>query len=757
MMKVDSHIFTTKTNRFDKYIVERIVSSNINRDPAHYDRSSQYEGSAECYMTLGTTDGFKMLSPVSNNLLRVRVLRLNMTSLWHQVMVVVTVLVTTVSRTDQDIARPRDQMGVEVGVLVGQVLQKHQVGCHTLLMTTTQHSPVLSSIPRSMSVGSEGITVVKAGSLLSLDQLAQDHLLQGLWGDTRTTCHTLILDLTINNNNNNNNNNATHLLFRILETSRLWQRPETVVVVVGGRTGVKDVLLHHSLRNTVHALYLAVHHLTRHNPPARGDSRLRKPTQQQGVMSDGVRVYRRCLYCNSGRPDVHFLYLWNLTSLAHQTQDLFHEQLHFMGHKFRVVTVPFAPYMDFVRNTDEPGTIVTPTDSLDTRLIHTFSNSLNFTFEIREEPNHSWGREQDGVFSGMIGQLQREEADFSTVTGPSSERLRAIQYLRGYPSDTFNIVSRKPSLLPKHLSLMRPFAGKLWLVLLVIVVAWAVILWLLQKVWWWVAGGRGVGFNITLQYTWGALLEQPPSDPSINTSGRMLVGWWLVFCLVIDTAYRSSLVAHMTVQGKTTPPETFEDLVKLDGWTWGTEPWVLRGYPYEYFSTHTDPVMQQIYRQMEVLVAKEALKKVLEGGFSLFDFKTYIKTFIATRYSDAYGNTPFYISKTGISIVAAFGWSFRKGAPFYRKFRTTMSQMEAAGITQYWIDDVIAKRVTTYREATAPDQDTGLGFAPEEDSSQVSLGLEHLQGAFYVLLFGSSIALVTLVWESLSHCLTSDP
>ncbi|XP_071533866.1 ionotropic receptor 21a-like [Panulirus ornatus] len=464
---------------------------------------------------------------------------------------------------------------------------------------------------------------------------------------------------------------------------------------------------------------------------------------EASVMSDGVRVYRRCLYCNSGRPDVHFLYLWNLTSLAHQTQDLFHEQFqNFMGHKFRVVTVPFAPYMDFERNTDEPGTIVTPTDSLDTRLIHTFSNSLNFTFEVWEEPTRSWGRVKDGMFSGMMGQLQREEADFCTISGPTFERLRAIQYLRGYPSDTFNIVSRKPSLLPKHLSLMRPFAGGLWLVLLVIVVAWAVILWLLQKVWWWVAGGRGVGFNITLQYTWGALLEQPPSDPSINTSGRMLVGWWLVFCLVIDTAYRSSLVAHMTVQGKTTPPETFEDLVRLDGWTWGTETWVLRGYPYEYFSTHTDPVVQKMFQKMEVMGAEEALQKMLQGAFALLGWVNYLAILIGSHYTDSHGNTPFYMSKTGVPVMADFGWGFRMGAPFYARFGQFMGRLQNAGIISYWIDEVIAGQVREKRKAS---------LEPEEDSSQVVLGLEHLQGAFYLLLLGSGLAFLTLFGENLAR------
>lgn len=82
------------------------------------------------------------------------------------------------------------------------------------------------------------------------------------------------------------------------------------------------------------------------------------------------------------------------------------------------------------------------------------------SFEIREEPRRSWGLETNGVFSGMMGQLQREEVDFCTEAAPTPERLTAIEYARGYPSDIMVVTSLKPSLLPQHLALVRPFSSK---------------------------------------------------------------------------------------------------------------------------------------------------------------------------------------------------------------------------------------------------------------------------------------------------------
>ncbi|KAG7162347.1 hypothetical protein Hamer_G007863, partial [Homarus americanus] len=115
----------------------------------------------------------------------------------------------------QDVGGPVEQVGVDVGVMVSQVVEHHLIGCHLVLISTTPHSHVLS------------------------------------------------------------------ILIRFLVSAKLWKFPETRVVVVGGKPGVGDVLLHHIFRNTVHALYLAFSDIAPNTPPRLGNSRLRKSLPQE--------------------------------------------------------------------------------------------------------------------------------------------------------------------------------------------------------------------------------------------------------------------------------------------------------------------------------------------------------------------------------------------------------------------------------------------------------------------------------------------
>lgn len=69
----------------------------------------------------------------------------------------------------------------------------------------------------------------------------------------------------------------------------------------------------------------------------------------------------------------------------------------------------------------------------------------------------------DGQFTGMMGQIQREEVHIGAPAGPTSARLTVMGFGKAVSSKGTVIISLKPSVLSQHFLLSRPFAGKSYL------------------------------------------------------------------------------------------------------------------------------------------------------------------------------------------------------------------------------------------------------------------------------------------------------
>lgn len=72
-----------------------------------------------------------------------------------------------------------------------------------------------------------------------------------------------------------------------------------------------------------------------------------------------------------------------------------------------------------------------------------------------------WGTAEDGTnWNGIVGTLQRQEADFAFGITPLSDRFQVMSYSIPYYQDQLLLLSKKPSPLSQHLALSRPFTGE---------------------------------------------------------------------------------------------------------------------------------------------------------------------------------------------------------------------------------------------------------------------------------------------------------
>nr|XP_053641782.1 uncharacterized protein LOC128695304 [Cherax quadricarinatus] len=707
--------------------------------------------------------------------------------------VLVSAVIKTVTMTSQEVGGALEQVGVDVGVMVGQLVDDYLSGCHLVLITTVPHSLITTNILRRLSEGTETRVVVEAQMVFLQDQLAKDHLLHGLWGDGKTTCRGLLLDLTDANN--------THLVLRFLKEAELRKLPDIRVLVVGGRTRVKDVLLHHSLRNTIHALYLALNDLTLQSLTIQSLT-LQSLTLQSLTLQSLTLQSPTLQSLTLQSLTLQSLTLHKLPLNSRQRIPLAKEQFQdFFGSKMRFSVLASFPYTDYTLDSDKPGSTVSLRNCLDARMLFLLSKKLNISFEIREIPDRSYGVQKNGNFTGMVGHLQREESDIcgsmTTVVGivvecggVERDPVVAAEIMVVTASHMFpGVGGRVADVLSGHNHRLQPLICSQ-----VLVGAWLMFCLVITTG----VGGRvadvlsghnhrlqllicsqvlvGAWLMFCLVITTGVggrvadVLSGHNHRLQLLICSQVLVGAWLMFCLVITTGYSSSLVAHLSVQEKTKPPDTLEDLVTRNNWKWAIETQLLFGASLLYFSQHTDPKTVSIHHNTKYYEIKlcflltcdhktqmmtQGLEKVRAGDYSFITIYINIKVVIDSLYSESSGPTPYYISYLNLLIFPTFGWGFRKGAPFYNRFMQLMLQLQDVGITSRWTKEVIAERVKENRAAAALNPQAIQSPTPFKEDSRVVLGMNHLQGAFYMLLLGTGVAFLTLLGENLAHWCSS--
>ncbi|KAK3850165.1 hypothetical protein Pcinc_043110 [Petrolisthes cinctipes] len=494
-----------------------------------------------------------------------------------------------------------------VGDLIRDIIVTNRLEtCHLLVVTEGRESSAFSSILMSLEAG------YLAGVVVDSQLPLTNPLLQALKkGDAAFSCRVLLVDLP------GAGTSITNVM-EILESSHLYLWPYTRVILYGTPSSLTPALLHPALRNTVHALYLSreglrrrveeeevredvgrsvVKEMKRRSNDGDGGNGMENSVEAfQGKDSDWTKCYLRCLYCEGGRVGIRLVDRWSPhTSFKYGPTHLFDPPpTNFRGHEFNIVTLDWYPFMDFTRDSDAVATTVTPQDSLDFRILTAIASSLNFTYEMRVPWDDQWGTSTpSGNWTGVVGTLQHHKADFSLLLSWMRGRYQVVEYSRIYVNEPIVMIMAKPGPLPQYLALVRPLTGELWAAVLVSTFTGGLILWLLQWTWARACGGvNGFTLGASLLYTWSILFEEPPPThchPIYRDStvfGQMFVGWWWVYCTLVTVVYRSSLIAHLSVPGTSTTIDSFQELLREEGWTWGYEPSYGAGSQHKPHRTH---------------------------------------------------------------------------------------------------------------------------------------------------------------------------
>ncbi|KAA0192262.1 Ionotropic receptor 131 [Hyalella azteca] len=522
------------------------------------------------------------------------------------------------------------------------------------------------------------------------------------------------------------------LALSILEKENVFRHPELVVIAFGGSASrARNFLMIPILGNTIHALYCA------------GTN-----SSDVGPVTE-ASVYRLCHYCRAGR-DVLMVGVFQHGKLQ-QHADIFPDETkNFRGHQFNIVTMDWFPLITFTKNSSKvPGAVVTPDDSLDYRILTLFARNFNFTYVMRTPWDLTWGiMEASGNWTGTMGTLQHDAADFSMLLTWLRERFEVVDFTRVYVTEPLVTITLKAQVLPEIMSLSRPFSGTLWLLVVPSVFLFGLVLYLAYRT----LASCSASDQETLQtlatatlISWQMFFQVNITLRPRNTTIRILVLSWWLFSLLVTIAYKSSLIAHLSVPGADRPIDTLEQVGLADSWTLGYETTSESGW--WWLTQNKNPEIMRAAAKVKVMDLEKNIAAVLKGNHMFLTWKYYVSVILQDKYTDSRGHTPFHMSKREYNF-GGYGWGFRRGAPFRRRMDTGIQRLVEAGLIRKWLDDLTQLRAKN--GIATPAKDDGSSQSSENDGASndlVVLGLGHLQASFYILVLGYVVASLVLFVE----------
>ncbi|XP_042202981.1 glutamate receptor ionotropic, delta-1-like [Homarus americanus] len=471
-----------------------------------------------------------------------------------------------------------------------------------------------------------------------------------------------------------------------------------------------------------------------------------------GAERDGERnwsLYGTKLCSGSSRHSVIYLDTWHYSSGFRQEVTLFRQDMNdLQGYDFAVAALPYSP---FIMTNDPslpgPGTY----RGLEVFLLDTLAEAINFTYHYVAPKDNQWGRlTKNGTWTGMIGMVVYEEADWavSDITF-SPQREANVDFCQTFIYDASELVTPKAQPLPRWLSPVRPFTWEVWLAVVASMVLAGPFLWGLAK---YCHGAHRphvawfLQFDNALLFILEPLFQRGTKYDIRETPGRVFVGCWLVFTMIVGISYSSSLTSFLIMPGLQSPIQDLRQLVTSDiGWA----KVYFGGVQSALLEQAQDPVLIALREGVQWRDSLEGiLKDVVKGTLATWDNSITTRLLVAVKYTDRNGQPLVHLP--GFELLQErIAWPMQQYAPYKRSFDKYINRVVQAGIVEEWLQEIIFQEQSLLRKERMETSGVGdsVGGGSTEGGGQVILSLEHFQGPFYVLLLGFLAGALVLVLE----------
>lgn len=177
----------------------------------------------------------------------------------------------------------------------------------------------------------------------------------------------------------------------------------------------------------------------------------------------------------------------------------------------------------------------------DAKLIALLSETLDFKYEIISAEENDYGKPlTDGNWTGLIGIIQREEADLAiSYVGLTYDRSLAVPFSYPYSFRRITFITDNLEYFPDNYRILHPFSSCVWLAVGFSLLSMLLVSFLFRN--------RRGSFQNMLMNVYGALLAHSVNFDAPKLSAKLFVMSWFIGGILISQSYMAFLLSFLTL------------------------------------------------------------------------------------------------------------------------------------------------------------------------------------------------------------------
>ncbi|XP_042235580.1 ionotropic receptor 21a-like [Homarus americanus] len=465
-----------------------------------------------------------------------------------------------------------------------------------------------------------------------------------------------------------------------------------------------------------------------------------------GVIKSGARgewgVYMNQLYWG---PGVQRVATWRGNSFTSQVE-LFPDKVSDLrGAVLKVCTFVWEPNVFYYRAKN--GSLLYRY-GIDIQITRLLARSLNFSIEFVEPPpGEMWGEAQtNGYFSGLIGKVKRDEVDIGVADlYLVISRNNIVDMTSPYDSEMkcFLVLEAPP--LPRWQALVFPLNPWTWLASFLSLLLSGPLLWVFASVSNRCGGEVNILQHLTpaWQYAFGLHFRQAQASVPRSTSTQVVVTALWLYTIILTIVYSSNLTAFLLVRKQPPPMDTIIDLYHS-----GLELATIGVFFKNAMAISSDPYLRALTKMfVSYDDVEDILARVVAGEAVYLSNGRYIQFVTTTRFTKA--GTRVRVMKECFSTFYN-AVALQRYSPLTPKFNQIIGWISQNGLVHHYLRESIRLAASTEEYGGGGSVSDGGGNkqnnSPDNTNATTPLSLDHLQGIFFVIIFG-------WVSSSLAFCL----